>query len=301
MSKAYFIITTQRSGHHAFINSILINNSDPCFFINNPGGKDKEGVYPEKYLNRKINYRFQFNESAKKILISEGLNGFSEVGESIHTISRALERKKFCSIFQQHNNSKLIINHEGGYLRIPKIISYNSSLNKLIGATKSYTINFFRDPLNLFASILTRSCLYKNQDNIPVSIYSQDNSSHIARIEKLTHKMSKYFDYFASVSSHPLTVDYVTWMNNTEYQKILKERLSLVINGPSSRSTIHGGGSSFKQKSSSYSSYSSRFEQFIDTEPFETLVNQFKNQINDYYNMFGRDYYPNSHPLVRQT
>ena len=300
MSKTYFIITTQRSGHHSFINSILTNNSDPCFFINNPSGKkDQQGVYPEKYLNTKINYRFQFNDGAKKILISEGLNGISEVGENIHTIPQALQRKKFRSIFKRYSNSNLIINHEGGYLRIPKIISYNSSLNKFVGATESYNINFFRDPLNLFASILTRSCLYKNQNNIPVSIYSQDNSDHVARIEKLTDKMSKYFDYFTSVSDQPLTIDYVTWMNNDECQKTLQERLSLTINGPSSRSTIHGGGSSFKQKSGNYSSYSSRFEQFIDTEPFESLVDHFKNQIINYYNIFGRDYYPNSHPLVR--
>ena len=300
MSKTYFIITTQRSGHHSFINSILTNNSDPCFFINNPAGKkDQQGVYPEEYLNTKINYRFQFNDGAKKILISEGLNGISEVGENIYTIPQALQRKKIRSIFKRYNNSNLIINHEGGYLRIPKIISYNSSLNKFLGATESYNINFFRDPLNLFASILTRSCLYKNQNNIPVSIYSQDNSDHVARIEKLTDKMSKYFDYFTSVSEQPLTIDYVTWMKKTECQKILEERLSLTINGPSSRSTIHGGGSSFKQKSGNYSSYSSRFEQFIDTEPFESLVDHFKNQIINYYNVFGRDYYPNSHPLVR--
>ena len=300
MSKTYFIITTQRSGHHSFINSILTNNSDPCFFINNPAGKkDQQGVYPEKYLNTKINYRFQFNDGAKKILISEGLNGISEVGENIHTIPQALQRKKIRSIFKRYSNSNLIINHEGGYLRIPKIISYNSSLNKFVGATETYNINFFRDPLNLFASILTRSCLYKNQNNIPVSIYSQNNSDHVARIEKLTDKMSKYFDYFTSVSEQPLTIDYVTWMKKTECQKILEERLSLTINGPSSRSTIHGGGSSFKQKSGNYSSYSSRFEQFIDTEPFESLVDHFKNQIINYYNVFGRDYYPNSHPLVR--
>ena len=300
MSKTYFIITTQRSGHHAFINSILTNNNDPCFFINNPSGKkDKQGVYPEEYLNRKTNYRFQFNDGAKNLLISEGLNEISEVGESIHTIPQALPRKKFRSIFKRYNNSNLIINHEGGYLRTPKISSYNSSLNKFIGATESYNINFFRDPLNLLASILTRSCLYKNQNNIPVSIYSQDNINHVARIEKLTDKMSKYFDYFTSVSDQPLTIDYVTWMNNDECQKTLQERLSLTINGPSSRSTIHGGGSSFKQKSGNYSSYSSRFEQFIDTEPFESLVDHFKNQIINYYNIFGRDYYPNSHPLVR--
>ena len=300
MSKTYFIITTQRSGHHAFINSILINNSDPCFFINNPAGKkDQQGVYPKEYLNTKINYRFQFNEGAKKILISEGLNDILEVGENIYTIPQALQRKKIRSIFKRYNNSNLIINHEGGYLRIPKIISYNSSLNKFIGATESYNINFFRDPLNLFASILRRSCLYENQNNIPVSIYSQDNIKHVARIEKLTDKMSKYFDYFTSVSDQPLTIDYVTWMNNTECQKILQERLSLTINGPSSRSTIHGGGSSFKKKSGNYSSYSSRFEHFIDTEPFESLVDHFKNQIINYYNVFGRDYYPNSHPLVR--
>ena len=300
MSKTYFIITTQRSGHHAFINSILINNSDPCFFINNPAGKkDQQGVYPKEYLNTKINYRFQFNDGAKKILISEGLNGISEVGENIHTIPQALQRNKIRSIFKRYSNSNLIINHEGGYLRIPQIISYNSSLNKFIGATESYNINFFRDPLNLLASILTRSCLYENQNNTPISIYSQDNIKHVARIAKLTDKMSKYFDYFTSVSDQPLTIDYVTWMNNTECQKILQERLSLTINGPSSRSTIHGGGSSFKQKSGNSSSYSSRFEKFIDTEPFESLVDHFKNQIINYYNVFGRDYYPNSHPLVR--
>ena len=300
MSKTYFIITTQRSGHHAFINSILTNNSDPCYFINNPAGKKpKPGVYPEKYLNRKINYRFQFNDGAKKILVSEGLNDISEVGESIYSIPQALQRKKFRSIFKQNSNSKLIINHEGGYLRIPKIIAYNSSVNKFIGASESYNINFFRDPLNLFASILTRSCLYENQNNMPVSIYSQDNSTHVARIKKLTQKMSRYFDYFTSVSSQPLTIDYVTWMNNYAYQRNLQERLNLTINGPSNHSTIHGGGSSFKQKSGNYTSYSSRFEQFFDTEPFESLVDQFKNEIINYYNIFGRDYYPNLHQLVR--
>jgi len=125
------------------------------------------------------------------------------------------------------------------------------------------------------------------------------NISSIEQTKKLTDKMSKYFDYFTSVSEQPLTIDYVTWMKKTECQKILEERLSLTLNGPSSRSTIHGGGSSFKQKSGNYSSYSSRFEQFIDTEPFESLVDHFKNQIINYYNVFGRDYYPNSHPLVR--
>ena len=111
--------------------------------------------------------------------------------------------------------------------------------------------------------------------------------------------MSKYFDYFSSVSDQPLTIDYVTWMNNAECQKIIQERLGLTINGPSSRSTMHGGGSSFKQKSGNYSNYTSRFEQFINTEPFESLVDRFKNEIVNYYNVFGREYYPNSHQLVR--
>ena len=31
------------------------------------------------------------------------------------------------------------------------------------------------------------------------------------------------------------------------------------------------------------------------TEPFESLVDQFKNEIINYYNIFGRDYYPNLH------
>jgi hypothetical protein len=90
----------------------------------------------------------------------------------------------------------------------------------------------------------------------------------------------------------------MTWMSDNKFRLALQDRLNLIISEPSSRSTIHGGGSSFKKTSSQHSSYSSRFELFIGTEPFESVVKHFEQQITNYYQKIGTLYFPKSHSLL---
>ena len=297
MSKSYFIITTQRSGHHAFINSILTSNNDPCFFINNPGGTNK--AYPERYINNKINYRFQFNSNAKQLLKEYGVNDFSEVRNGIFSIKKAVSKKIFKSLFRDTPKSKLIINHEGGYLRLPKIKSYNSKVHDLIGAKKTYEISFFRDTMNLLASLLNRSCFYQKKSGILSSIYDTNNSYQQERMEKLKSKLSQYFDYFEKKIDDPLSIDYLSWMNNEKFRTNLHNELKLFVSRPSNQSTLHGGGSSFKDSAGKETNFTSRFEIFIGSEPFEEIVKYFEQQIIFYYSHIGTGNIPTSHHILK--
>ena len=297
MSKTFFIITTQRSGHHAFINSILTNNSDPCFFINNPGGTNE--AYPERYINSRIKYRFQFNENARQLLEQKGVNNFKEVRDGIFSITKALKKRKFKSIFSENPQSKLIMNHEGGYLRVPKIKTYNEKVNTLVNASQSYEINFFRDPLNLLASLLSRSCFYRNKEGVPISIYDPNNSKQIERMEKLKSKLSQYFDYFEKTINEPLSIDYISWMNDEKLRTDLQNNLELIISQPSNQSTLHGGGSSFKENTGKATGFTSRFEIFVGSEPFESIVQHFEQQIISYYSKIGTGHLPKSHQILK--
>ena len=74
MKTIYAIVAPQRSGHHAFINTLLLRNDAPLLFINNP--KIDKQFYFRAPISRKPSFRFQFNQAAKDLFESfeEGLS-----------------------------------------------------------------------------------------------------------------------------------------------------------------------------------------------------------------------------------
>ena len=284
MNKIYIINAPKRSGHHAFINSLLIRNQSPFIFINNPAPRGNS-PYQIKRISKAPELRFNLNNPALQLIKPDEP---IEVQKGIFSTKDIISRKQFKMLFNKDNNLSLVLNFEDSFLKQKEIKEFKNKMSQFLNVSKIYDIKFMRDPLNLFASRLRRSKFY-SEDKSNSSFYSTFNKKEqIQEFEEVKEVFRKYL-IFSSQNDEYINIDYISWLKDESYRENLKLQLEIEIGTPIKRETAHGGGSSFSDKLKTTNDYSNRFGIFVGTSPFDELVKYFKNEILKYYQGINED------------
>ena len=290
MSSIFSIVAPQRSGHHAFINTLLLRNNLPLIFINNP--KTDKKFYFRPPLARKPKYRLQFNHSASHFFKS--IQQVDEL-ENIFYSNDPPKDHELRALFRKNPSLSLIINFEGGYRRQ---IQVNEYLNKAIEFTKCENvkiIRFTRDPLNLLATKLARSRFYKQEDNKILPAKRIINQQEF--LGKFTARFEEDLHFSSQNDLSAIKVDYASWLSDPDYALRKAEELGLITHPPMAQSTIHGGGSSFKSTKPG-TAYLERFTRLTGSEPFDGIVKKLDSEIRSYYKQLDISIFTARHPAM---
>lgn len=291
MKAIYAINAPKRSGHHAFINTLLLRNKSPLLFINNP--KPDKQFYFRKQISRKPSYRLQFNQSARDLFeTSEEVEGLKEIFFS----PEPPKRNKLKSLLRNNNEISLIVNFEEGYAHQHLIDKYLRKTKRFTCCTDIKLIRFCRDPLNLIASKLLWTNFYRQQDGLVVPTHATSESDSI--VNMIIQRCRADLQFSNKSNDNEITIDYASWLDDASYASQKAAMLGLTLHPPMAQTTIHGGGSSWEEGTKSGPAYLQRFTPLTGTEPFDTIVSTLETDISRYYNQLNLAIFTSRHPAM---
>jgi hypothetical protein len=264
----FYILASQRSGHHAFIEWILANYPGTAVHINNPPIKTHTW-FPEKYIKRKpdLRARATCNQTDRA------------------PIAHPLTKNAAIDCLGGGSPALLILNFEA-VNRIAKVKAIEHSVMADFPTSTAKFILFSRDPLNVLASLLVRTKFFRvrqdsisERSNCPRSW--QDDPS-CARLCRRVARFTREFVYRKQQFGH--YIDYASWLTDADYRRDVANQLSLPDAPIHTKATSHGGGSSFSG-SADVDPFQQlhRFKSFEQSRLFLSIVESFAPLYRQYY------------------
>ncbi|MFL0770677.1 MAG: hypothetical protein AB8B36_12505, partial [Prochlorococcus sp.] len=278
------ISAPKRSGHHAFISTLLIRNKCPVFFINNPPVRAGDWLDCQ-YISKRMNLRLQYNMTFMEQYPAPDSLPVSEV---IYTCSMIPEREDFIRAIMEMQDCVLVVNFEDILPDHKRIARYLRFLSRDFANIKSTFLLFMRDPYNLLASRLARTKFYELRESTMVSIIKENDNDGIPKSIENIMDVVRDFLGFSLSNKHPnelCILDYASWLYDTPYRASYEQKIDLKLGEPTSSTSMHGKGSSFHSNvnETDHHSLIHRFKQFENTYPYSFIVDRLKLDIDRYY------------------
>ena len=285
MTSIILIFAPKRSGHHAFINSLMSGNEEPILFLNNPPLNAKSW-FPRQYIVARSELRLQSNHSFADSFsavavaqLSNGLFWFPDV-----PAKPALRQ-----FLVKQAGATLLVNFEDCLPDSTEVQAFCSLLEEVFPAAEFSRLHFMRDPRNLIASRLVRTPFYQVDDKGEVSMDESDVDAGSQRGQKILQQLRDIVGANLEMSlseadSSLYRIDYASWLSDESYRVQHDFAKILNINIVEKAETMHGKGSSFSTSSEnrSLSGYLERYKKFDGTPIYDDLIASLEPMIGSY-------------------
>ena len=242
------IFAPKRSGHHAFVNSLLAGNTLPTVFINN--APNNPNWYPRQYISSKSSLRLQCNKAFSGTANIKTIP--LESNKDIYEFEEVPSKLQLKDLLKMSDTAKLVFNFEDRLPRQESFLPLKESIERAFKGSQFNYVHFMRDPLNLIASRLARSIFSRLDDKtnkmINTPIFASDpakaelslHSTRCTLIEQLSFALNSKNEI-----KNLFAIDYASWLFDRKYRDSHEFNKILNICSLQTSTTSHGGGSSF--------------------------------------------------------